>query len=174
MIAKSMGIKSPTPYQWKNFAKKRLHYGMNFAYGGTGVFDTNVLLPNMTTQIDFLEKLMLGDSVYVKADLQSSLVLVTLSGNDYSHFYTTGGTAQVNFILYIFIVLLYIVSSEQLQWLAPLKGCQLWHINKNQLFFIFSLIYHFWHPFFKKSSSYKKSLGHKDMLYNLYNFWNSM
>lgn len=93
-IAKSMGIKSPTPYQWRNFAKKRLQYGMNFAYGGTGVFDTNVLLPNMTTQIDFLEKLMLGDSVYVKADLQSSLVLVTLSGNDYSHFYTTGGTAQ--------------------------------------------------------------------------------
>lgn len=97
-----MGIKSPTPYQWKSFAKKRLHYGMNFAYGGTGVFDTNVLLPNMTTQIDFLEKLMLDDPVYVKADLQSSLVLVTLSGNDYGHFYTTGGTAQVNLILCIF------------------------------------------------------------------------
>lgn len=100
-----MGIKSPTPYQWKDFAKERLHYGMNFAYGGTGVFDTDVLLPNMTTQIDFLEKLILRDSVYVKSDLQSSLVLVTLSGNDYSHFYTTGGTAQVNFKLYTFSLL---------------------------------------------------------------------
>lgn len=93
-LAKFVGIKSPIPYRWRNYAKERLHYGMNFAYGGTGVFDTLYLGPNMTTQIDFLRNLILNDSVYTKADLESSLVLLTLSGNDYSDFYAKGGTAQ--------------------------------------------------------------------------------
>ncbi|KAL1822533.1 hypothetical protein ACET3Z_009311 [Daucus carota] len=91
-IAKFLGIQSPTPYQWRKLARQRLHNGMNFAYGGTGVFDTDVQLPNMTNQIDLLQKLMLPDSLYSKTDLQSSLVLVTLCGNDYSDLSTTGGS----------------------------------------------------------------------------------
>lgn len=93
-LSKYLGIKSPIPYQWRKNGGKRLHYGMNFAYGGTGVFDTLYLEPNMSTQIDYLQKLILNDSVYTKVDLESSLVLVTLSGNDYGAFYAKGGTAQ--------------------------------------------------------------------------------
>uniref|UniRef100_A0A5B7AYI1 GDSL esterase/lipase n=1 Tax=Davidia involucrata TaxID=16924 RepID=A0A5B7AYI1_DAVIN len=92
-LAKCVGVKSPVAYRWRNFAGKHLRYGMNFAYGGTGVFDTFGLDPNMTTQIDFLEQLI-KDSVYSKWDLNSSVALVTLSGNDYGAYYATGGTAQ--------------------------------------------------------------------------------
>lgn len=93
--AKFYGIKSPIAYRWMKYAGKRLRYGVNFAYGGTGVFDTLAFEPNMTTQIDFFEKL-LKDSVYNKSDLQSALFLVTLAGNDYSAYTTRGGTDQVN------------------------------------------------------------------------------
>lgn len=83
--AKLLRIKSPIPYFWKDYAgKKRLMYGMNFAYGGTGVFNTQTPLPNMTTQIDFFEQL-LGD-VYSSSDLSSSLALMSVAGNDYSSY----------------------------------------------------------------------------------------
>lgn len=109
--AKFLGIQSPTPYQWRKLARQRLHNGMNFAYGGTGVFDTDVQLPNMTNQIDLLQKLMLPDSLYSKTDLQSSLVLVTLCGNDYSDLSTTGGSIPVKYILlHILIVVRYKLS----------------------------------------------------------------
>lgn len=71
---------------------------MNFAYGGTGVFKTLVLDPNMTTQIDFFQNLI-NESVYNQGDLQSSLALLTIAGNDYGAFLSKGGTAQVNSIL---------------------------------------------------------------------------
>ncbi|CAA7034018.1 unnamed protein product [Microthlaspi erraticum] len=64
--------------------EKRLQYGMNFAYGGTGVFNTQVTFPNMTTQINLFEQL-LGD-VYSPSDLSSSLALVSVAGNDYSDY----------------------------------------------------------------------------------------
>ncbi|KAA8518598.1 hypothetical protein F0562_016072 [Nyssa sinensis] len=92
-LAKFVGVKSPVAYRWRKFAANRLRYGMNFAYGGTGVFNTFVSDPNMTTQIDLLENLM-KDSIYFKRDLKSSLALVTLSGNDYSAYYASGGTMQ--------------------------------------------------------------------------------
>lgn len=76
------------------YATNRLRYGVNFAYGGTGVFDTLVPEPNMTTQIDFFQKLM-ANSVYTKADVQSSLFLLSLAGNDYGAFLANGGTPQV-------------------------------------------------------------------------------
>ncbi|KAL7247858.1 hypothetical protein ACSBR2_002713 [Camellia fascicularis] len=93
-LARFLGLKSPIPYRWRKFAANRLRNGMNFAYGGTGVFDTLVSDPNMTTQIGFLEKLVNNDSVYTKWDLQSSLGLVTLSGNDYGAFLAKGGSTQ--------------------------------------------------------------------------------
>uniref|UniRef100_A0A5B7AW67 GDSL esterase/lipase n=1 Tax=Davidia involucrata TaxID=16924 RepID=A0A5B7AW67_DAVIN len=89
-LAKFVGVKSPVPYRWRNFGGKRLRYGMNFAYGGTGAFNTLVLDPNMTTQIDFFENLI-KESVYTKSDLQSSVALVTLAGNDYGAYYAKGG-----------------------------------------------------------------------------------
>lgn len=92
-IAKFYGLKSPVPYRWMKYASNQLHYGMNFAYGGTGVFDTLTPEPNMTTQIDIFEKL-LKDSVYKRSDLLSSLFVVSVAGNDYSTYTTTGGSDQ--------------------------------------------------------------------------------
>ncbi|KAL8526315.1 hypothetical protein ACS0TY_015507 [Phlomoides rotata] len=93
-IARFLGLKSPLAYRWVKIGGKKLRYGMNFAYGGSGVFNTlGDLLPNMTTQIGFFQKLV-DQNVYTKSDLQSSLVLVTLSGNDYATFLANGGTLQ--------------------------------------------------------------------------------
>lgn len=92
-LAKYLGLKSPIPYRWRKYATNRLRYGINFAYGGTGVFNTMVLDPNMTTQIDFFQNLI-NDSVYEKWDLQSSLALVTVAGNDYGAFLAKGGSAE--------------------------------------------------------------------------------
>nr|GMC90432.1 GDSL esterase/lipase At5g03610-like [Ipomoea batatas] len=91
ILAKLLGLKSPIPYKWIKYAMHRLQYGMNFAYGGTGVFDTLILAPNLTTQIDIFEKLI-KDSVYTKKDLESSLFLVSVSGNDYNYYLAKGGT----------------------------------------------------------------------------------
>ncbi|KAF7148424.1 hypothetical protein RHSIM_Rhsim03G0077900 [Rhododendron simsii] len=93
-LAKYLGLKSPIPYRWRKYAPNRLRYGINFAYGGTGVFKTLVMDPNMTTQIDFFQNLI-NESVYSKGDLQSSLALLSIAGNDYGAFLSKGGTAQI-------------------------------------------------------------------------------
>lgn len=59
----------------------RLQYGMSFAYGGTGVFDTYANYPNMTAQINLFEQLL--GNVYSPSDLSSSVALVSVAGNDY-------------------------------------------------------------------------------------------
>lgn len=92
-LARYLGLKTPIAYRWRSYAPERLKYGMNFAYGGTGVFDTLVSYPNMTTQIDFFQN-RVYESLYSKSDLKSSLILVALSGNDYSTYLAKGGTAQ--------------------------------------------------------------------------------
>lgn len=56
---------------------------MNFAHGGTGVFNTLVDEPNMTTQVKFFQQL-LEEKVFTKHDLNSSVALVSLAGNDYA------------------------------------------------------------------------------------------
>ncbi|KAK4481172.1 hypothetical protein RD792_012053 [Penstemon davidsonii] len=101
-FAKLLGVRSPIPYRaWMKYlgGKKLYESGINFAYGGSGVFDTysNVIVPNMTTQIDFFEKLIKESHVITKTDLQSSVVHVSLAGNDYGMYgvYTAkGGTPQ--------------------------------------------------------------------------------
>ncbi|CAH8339335.1 unnamed protein product [Eruca vesicaria subsp. sativa] len=87
-LARYVGIKSPIPYTWKNYAgKERLLYGMNYAYGGTGVFKTfNNPLPNMTTQIDYFQSVLSSGNIYSPSDLNSSLALVSNAGNDYGTF----------------------------------------------------------------------------------------
>ncbi|XP_076886398.1 GDSL esterase/lipase At5g03610-like [Bidens hawaiensis] len=92
-VARFMGIKSPLPYQWRKYGEQRLQYGVNFAYGGTGVFDTGNFQPNMSAQIGFLEGLV-KETVYTKSDLEASVALVTVSGNDYAAYTASGGSDQ--------------------------------------------------------------------------------
>lgn len=81
--AKFMGVKSPFPYRRRHLVAKNLKNGMNFAYGGTGVFDTVYSGPNMTTQIDFFRRLI-RHNVFTANDIESSVALVTVAGNDYT------------------------------------------------------------------------------------------
>ncbi|XP_047329935.1 GDSL esterase/lipase At5g03610-like [Impatiens glandulifera] len=91
-IAKFYGIRSPIPYRWRGFAGKKVGKGMNMAYGGTGVFNTQFPGPNMTVQIDLFQSVIrLRKSVFSNINLQSSMALVTLSGNDYSAYLLKGG-----------------------------------------------------------------------------------
>ena len=92
--AKFMGVKSPIPYRWRKLGVKYLKYGMNFAHGGTGVFNTFVADPNMTTQIDFFQELI-KTNVFNASNIESSVALVTLAGNDYSAYNFRNGSAQV-------------------------------------------------------------------------------
>ncbi|XP_019151440.1 PREDICTED: GDSL esterase/lipase At5g03610-like isoform X2 [Ipomoea nil] len=85
-IAEYLGIGSPQPYRlWKGDGEAK-QYGMNFAYGGAGVFDTFEGCPNMTTQINYLQQL-LQQNAYTKHDLTSSVALVTSVGNDYGNYH---------------------------------------------------------------------------------------
>ncbi|WJX20223.1 hypothetical protein P8452_09803 [Trifolium repens] len=90
-IASFLKIKSPTPYALRNSSE--LQYGMNFAHGGTGIFNTLVDGPNMSVQIDSFEKLI-EQKVYTKHDLESSIALVNAGGNDYATFVLKNGSLQ--------------------------------------------------------------------------------
>ncbi|KAK2403958.1 GDSL esterase/lipase [Trifolium repens] len=87
-VASFLKIESPAPYSLRSSSD--LKYGMNFAYGGTGVFNTLVDGPNMTTQIDTFEELI-QQNVYTKTDLESSVALVSAAGNDYLKFLLENG-----------------------------------------------------------------------------------
>ncbi|PIA28326.1 hypothetical protein AQUCO_07200172v1 [Aquilegia coerulea] len=91
--ASYLRIKSPIPYKWRKIGKEALRYGMNFAYGGTGVFNTHVPEPNMTTQIDFFQTLI-QEGAYTKHDLSSSIALVSIAGNDYGTYTGNNGTDE--------------------------------------------------------------------------------
>ncbi|XP_048442447.1 GDSL esterase/lipase At5g03610-like [Pyrus x bretschneideri] len=98
-LAQFLGIRSPLPYALRKYAKKsKLENGMNFAYGGTGVFDTLVSGPNLTTQIGFFQLLLEQEKVYDKRDLiKSSVALVSVAGNDYtSHFVKPGNGSKMH------------------------------------------------------------------------------
>ncbi|KAI8032945.1 GDSL esterase/lipase [Camellia lanceoleosa] len=92
-IASFLGMPSPLPYKGLKSGKKLLQFGINFAYGGTGVFNTLAKEPNMTAQINFFQQL-LEEKVYTKHDLNSSIALVSLGGNDYATFMATNGSLQ--------------------------------------------------------------------------------
>lgn len=102
MSAGILGTKSPITYRgWKSGEKKSIKYGMNFAYGGTGVFDTLVNQPNMTTQIDYFQQF-----VQQKHDLvnSSSIAILSVAGNDYATYFISNHTLKVisrNHINYI-------------------------------------------------------------------------
>ncbi|KAK4478597.1 hypothetical protein RD792_014085 [Penstemon davidsonii] len=92
-FAKFFGLKSPIAYTLMKMGgnnNNKVRNGMNFAFGGSGVFDASGnSSPNMSTQIDFFKKLIMikineSNTIYTKRDLKSSVVLVTLVGNDYA------------------------------------------------------------------------------------------
>ncbi|KAF3774514.1 hypothetical protein EJ110_NYTH51544 [Nymphaea thermarum] len=84
---------SPTLYKARRVGGDRQRYVMNFAYSGTGVFETVVMLPNLTTQIGFFEQLINGGT-YRSSDLRSSMALVSASTNDYSFYLLRKGTLE--------------------------------------------------------------------------------
>ncbi|XP_055960128.1 GDSL esterase/lipase At5g03610-like [Mercurialis annua] len=94
-IASYLGIKSPIPYKYRKIANKiQVQRGMNFAYGGSGVYETWFKnFPKLETQINQYKQLFL-DGFYTKQDLANSVVLVSTSGNDYSVFLQKNGTIQ--------------------------------------------------------------------------------
>ncbi|MED6226233.1 hypothetical protein PIB30_101537, partial [Stylosanthes scabra] len=97
-IAKYLGLKSPVPYNLREMmANNNLEYGINFAVGGTGVFDTEIK-PNMTTQIDFFEEII-KDKVYNASDLTNSLAYVSVAGNDYNYYLATHTNDSISGIL---------------------------------------------------------------------------
>ncbi|KAL5568919.1 hypothetical protein UlMin_025494 [Ulmus minor] len=84
-LASFLGIKSPVAYRWRKSVKKsKLKFGMNFAFGGTGVFNTFGNEPNMSTQIDFFRQLLDQQQFYTKQDLKTSIAFISLAGNDYA------------------------------------------------------------------------------------------
>lgn len=78
--------------------QSNVKYGMNMAFGGAGVFDTGNAVPNVSTQIDYLERLI-HQKLYSTNDITNSVALLSLAGNDYVHFVTTNGSLQVFFSL---------------------------------------------------------------------------
>lgn len=93
-FARYMRVKSPTAYRWRKYGGERsTSSGMNFATGGTGVFQTLAPGPNMTTQIHFLSRL-LADGFFSATDLRSSVALVTLAGNDYAAYMASGNATM--------------------------------------------------------------------------------
>ncbi|KAK4801137.1 hypothetical protein SAY86_021624 [Trapa natans] len=94
--AKYLGLKSPVAYRLRSITRSRwLKYGMNFATGGTGVFDTVFPGPNMTTQIDLFQQLIEMKAASISSGLNSSIALVALSGNDYPSYLARNGSISV-------------------------------------------------------------------------------
>ncbi|CAN0900594.1 GDSL esterase/lipase At5g03610 [Linum grandiflorum] len=98
-IASFLGIESPLPYTLMTTTAQgspdpRLQYGLNFAYGGTGVFDTLIRAPNMAAQINLFQK-TIQQQAYTKQDLiNSSVALISIAGNDYLTYVQKNGKLQ--------------------------------------------------------------------------------
>ncbi|KAI6674123.1 hypothetical protein NL676_002029 [Syzygium grande] len=79
-LVKFFRVMSPLPIEWWPKANApHFRLGTNFAYGGTGVFNTLSSEPNMTVQIDHFESLI-GDAFFKAAVTQSSVAIFTNSG----------------------------------------------------------------------------------------------
>ncbi|KAK7279554.1 hypothetical protein RJT34_24607 [Clitoria ternatea] len=91
-VASFLKIESPTPYRLRN--STNAEYGLNFAYGGTGIFKTVVDGPNTTVQIDSFEDLI-RQNFYKKEDLDSSVALVNAGANDYTFALKNGKIIEI-------------------------------------------------------------------------------
>ncbi|XP_058741564.1 GDSL esterase/lipase At5g03610-like isoform X2 [Vicia villosa] len=94
-IASSMNIKSPALYSLRNSSD--LQFGINFAYGGTSVFNTFLKEPDMVIQIDTFEELI-KQNIYTKSEIDSSVALVTVAGNDYYPYLYNGKSIEDIFV----------------------------------------------------------------------------
>ncbi|CAL0299756.1 unnamed protein product [Lupinus luteus] len=82
-IASFLKIKTPVAYVFKN--SSNIQNGINFAYGGSGLFKTLLDGRNLTVQINSFEQLV-KKNVYSKSDVASSIMLVIARANDYASF----------------------------------------------------------------------------------------
>ncbi|XP_022132562.1 GDSL esterase/lipase At5g03610-like [Momordica charantia] len=97
-FASFLGLESPIPYmQLYAVSRPELKDGVNFGVGGTGVFETLVSGPNITRQIDFLEELI-DNSTLTPHYIDSSIALVSISGNDYMTYLVRNILDLVGFI----------------------------------------------------------------------------
>ncbi|KAG0614686.1 hypothetical protein M758_6G196000 [Ceratodon purpureus] len=87
VFANALQMLSPIAYELRFSDPNAPKHGMNFAVGGSGVFNPYGML-NLGGQIDQLESLI--DIVYPKAFLQYSVVLVGVHGNDYGAYLAKG------------------------------------------------------------------------------------
>ncbi|GMH10225.1 hypothetical protein Nepgr_012066 [Nepenthes gracilis] len=84
-IATYYGIPSPVAYEERESGTTE--YGVNFAFGGAGVFKTLFPVPNITGQIDLLQQLIDDKQTpYSQTDLLTSLAVVFVSGDDYIYY----------------------------------------------------------------------------------------
>ncbi|XP_077230685.1 GDSL esterase/lipase At5g03610-like [Tasmannia lanceolata] len=92
-LASFLGIHTPIAYKWLKLGPRPRRNGMNFAYGGTGVFNTLVPALNLTAQIDLFQQ-MIQKGVFTKHDVESSIALVSVVGNDYFMYLAQNPTLQ--------------------------------------------------------------------------------
>ncbi|KAF8649650.1 hypothetical protein HU200_064190 [Digitaria exilis] len=60
------------------------HFGVNFAVGGAGVFEVPRKAPTQAMQIDSFKKMVDAGDIIRKWQLEQSVALVAVSGNDYA------------------------------------------------------------------------------------------
>lgn len=83
-LAKFLGIKTPVPYKYRRVYPTH-PYGMNFAVGGSGVFDTGNFQRNLSAQIDTFQE-QIKEGVFTKQDVENSVIYVSAAGNDYIYY----------------------------------------------------------------------------------------
>ena len=90
-----MGVYSPIPYAKVHTGiMNNGNVGINFAFGGSGVFPTASYCPNVSTQIDQLQG-VLNNGLVSQELINASIALVLVNGNDYSHYIDSNGTIEV-------------------------------------------------------------------------------
>ena len=95
MAASYLGVCSPIPYaKVHTDIMNNGNVGINFAFGGSGVFPTASFCPNVSTQIDQLQG-VINNGLASQELINASVALVLVSGNDYSKYIASNGTTEV-------------------------------------------------------------------------------
>ena len=84
--AEHLHVFNPIPYRVINlstaFGPHSMVASVNFAFGGSGVFPTSPLYPNVSTQINQFKDL-LQKSIISNTAIKSSIALLVIARNDY-------------------------------------------------------------------------------------------
>ena len=100
--ASHLNLSSPIPYRKIRSCVRNVNFGINFAYGGSGVlFTLNPTYRNISTQIQELRYLV-NNAVVSKKLIASSTCVLVIVGNDYTLFLSKNPPNQVSvmFTLY--------------------------------------------------------------------------